>query len=199
MMPISLAESLGFAAVVLMIASRGSYFRSVFQGSTRPHAFSWMVWGVISSIGFAAQVAEGAGPGSWARGFGAATCWILTLVALTPRGERNPRPGDWAALIVALLAIPLWVMTKTPLWSVILVCLIDTLGYVPTWRKSWARPHQEPARGFALSALGAFLSLLAIAHYTPATWLYPAVLTLTNGGTALFLVLRRRFVYAETL
>lgn len=184
-------EIFGTLATLLMIASRGEYFRSIFQGATRPHAFSWLIWGVISSIGFAAQVAEGAGPGSWARGFGAATCFALVAVSMF-KGEGHIRRADWVTLCVALFTIPLWVATKTPVWSVLLVCTIDTLGYVPTWRKSWGNPWQESARGYALSTLGAFFSILAIEHYTLSTWLYPTVLVFSNGGTALYLLSRRR-------
>jgi len=180
----------GLLSVAAMLASRLTYFSSIWQGKTRPHAFSWFIWGVISSIGFAAQFAEGAGAGSWARGFGAVTCFLLVGISLF-RGEKNITRGDWITLIVALSAIPLWMITKTPLWSVVLVCLIDTAGYLPTIRKSWAKPQSESAISYSLGSLGALLTLLAIENYTMATWLYPAVLVTSNGAMALFLLNRR--------
>lgn len=177
----------------MMLCSRGNYVASIMRGKTRPHAFSWFIWGLISSIGFAAQVAEGAGPGSWARGFGSATCFIFAGLSLF-KGERSIKRSDWVALAIALSAIPLWVLTKTPFWSVILVCTIDTIGYFPTIRKSWIKPHEETARSYLFSCLGAFFSILAIEHFTPSTWLYPAVLTISNGSMAVFLLLRRKHV-----
>ena len=176
-----------------MFCSRGNYFRSIFLGKTTPHAFSWFIWGVISSIGFAAQVAEGAGAGSWARGFAAATCFILVIVAML-RGKNNIKRSDWVTLTVAMLAIPLWVITRTPVWSVILVCMIDTLGYLPTVRKSWSKPSEEAAVSYVFSSLGALFAILAIEHYTLSTWLYSAVLTWSNGSMALFLLIRRRLI-----
>lgn len=184
------AALFGLLSVAAMIAARLTYFRSIWQGKTRPHAFSWLIWGVISSIGFAAQFAEGAGAGSWARGFGAFTCFLLVGISLF-RGEKNITRADWITLVVALSAIPLWILTKTPLWSVILVCAIDTIGYLPTIRKSWTKPQSESALSYSLGSLGALLTLLAIENYTMATWLYPAVLVASNGAMALFLLKRR--------
>jgi hypothetical protein len=188
---ISRSEFFGALSILMMICSRGNYFRSIFQGKTKPHAFSWFIWGVISSIGFAAQVAEGAGAGAWARGFAAVTNYVLVVVALL-KGAKNIRRSDWVTLTVALATIPLWVITKTPVWSVIILCIIDTLGYFPTVRKSWDKPNEEAAVSYALSSFGALFAILAVEHYTLSTWLYSAVLTWSNGSMALFLLLRRR-------
>lgn len=185
------AALFGGLSVLMMLASRGTYFASILRGQTRPHAFSWLIWGTISTIGFAAQYVDGAGAGSWARGFGAVTCFVLVVMGIL-HGEKNITRSDWTTLAVALLAVPLWVVTKTPFWSVVLVCLIDTVGYIPTLRKSWLKPREESAKSYVFSCLGAFFSLVAIEHYTPTTWLYPAVLTVTNGSMAAFLLGRRR-------
>lgn len=192
----SYTEFFGILSTLMMLCSRGNYFNSIFRGKTRPHAFSWFVWGIISSIGFAAQVAEGAGAGSWARGFGATTCFVLVVIALM-KGERNIKSGDWVTFIIALAAIPLWVITKTPVWSVILVCMIDTLGYYPTVRKSWNKPHEESARSYMFSSMGSLFSILAIEHYTLSTWLYPAVLAITNGIMVAYLLIRRTQLQAQ--
>ena len=181
----------GVLSVVMMVGSRAGYFADIFRGRTRPHVFSWLIWGAISAIGFAAQAAEGAGPGSWARGFGSATCFLLVLISFF-KGEKNIKRADWVTLSVALSAIPLWAVTKTPFWSVLIVCSIDTIGYLPTVRKAYLKPRSEMAISYLFSCLGAAFSLLAIVQYTPSTWLYPLTLTFTNGGMFLFLHARRR-------
>jgi len=181
----------GVLSVVMMVCSRTGYFAGILKGKTHPHVFSWLIWATISSIGFAAQVAEGAGAGSWARGFGAATCFVLVFIGFF-KGEKEIKPIDWVTLAVALSAIPLWVITKTPFWSVLIVCFIDTIGYLPTVRKSWLKPNEETAISYLFSCLGAAFSLVAIKQYTPSTWLYPLVLTFSNGAMWVFLNVRRR-------
>ncbi len=177
-------------AILLMLVSRGTYFTSILKGRTKPHAFSWLIWGVISSIGFAAQIAEHAGAAAWVRGVGCITCFVVVGLCWF-RGERDIRRADWITLAISLAAIPLWMLTKTPMWSVILVCLIDTSGYLPTLRKVHRKPKEETPYGYILSSAGAFLSVLAIDNYTVSTWLYPSVLTASNILMAGYIFLRR--------
>jgi len=181
----------GGVSIALMALSRAIYVTTVFKGRTRPHAFSWLIWTAISGIGFAAQFAEGAGPGSWARGFSAATCCALAVLGYF-KGEKHITRGDWLTLITALCAIPLWIATKTPVWSVFIVCIIDTIGYFPTIRKSWKKPYEEAASSYFISTLCSFFSLFAIEHFTISTWLYPALLVFSNSALALFLLARRK-------
>ena len=180
----------GILSTAMVFVSRYFYFRCIYRDGAKPHAFSWLIWGCISAVGFAAQVVEGAGPGSWARGFACVTCFILVYIGYV-RGDRTYTRADWITLFVALAAIPLWLLTKTPLWSVVIVCIIDTVGYLPTLRKAWVKPEEEPAIGYAWFTLGALFSLFAIENYTPSTWLYPVVMVLSNASMTVFLLLWR--------
>lgn len=180
----------GVLSTFMIFVSRYAYFRRVFKFGARPHAFSWLIWGSISAVGFAAQVAEGAGPGAWARGFACVTCFLLVWAGYV-RGDRSYSRADWATLAISLAAIPLWIVTKTPFWSVVIVCIIDTVGYLPTIRKAMLKPQEEPAMGYAWFALGALFSLFAIEHYTPSTWLYPVVMVASNSAMVCFLLLRQ--------
>jgi hypothetical protein len=185
----TIKELFGFLSTALMALSRIVYFTSIFKGKTKPHAFSWLIWGAISSIGFAAQVAEGAGPGSWARGLSAVTCCVLAVLCYF-KGEKNITRGDWLMLASGLAAIPLWIITKTPVWSVIIVCVIDTIGYLPTVRKSWDKPYEETHVSYFISSACAVFALFAIDNYTISTWLYTAVLAVSNSAMAVFLLVR---------
>jgi len=179
----------GLLSTAMMLCSRSVYFVSIYKKETRPHLFSWVIWAVISCVGFTAQVVDGAGAGSWARGVSAATCFLLVIICIF-RGEKNITRGDWVTLLVALTTIPLWILTKTPVWSVVLVCIIDTVGYLPTARKCWHKPHEETYVSYILSCLCALFALFAIENYTISTTLYSAVLTATNGIMAFFIFFR---------
>ncbi len=191
-----LKDLYAFIAIGMMLSSRATYLTSMMKGRTRPHAFSWLIWGVISAIGLAAQIAEHAGPAAWVRGVGCVTCYVI-LALCWWKGERDIRRADWITLGIAFTAIPLWIITKTPVWSVILVCMIDSSGYLPTARKVWRKPKEETPYSYMFSCGGAFLSLLAIENYTPSTWLYPAVLTLSNATMASYILIRRRQLHPK--
>ena len=194
---ITYANVFGALSTLMILFSRTNYLNGIFRGKVRPHAFAWLIWGVISAVGFTAQVSQGAGAGSWARGFACFTSFIIFILAFM-KGERHVKRSDWATLIIALCAVPLWMATKTPVWSVVLVCLIDILGCYPTLRKSWGKPYEETAKSYVLSGVSALFAIIAIENYTMSTWLYPAEGVCTNIFIVGFLIWRRHILRAKS-
>lgn len=186
-------EILGSLGVVIALLAYVIYFHDIFFRHTKPHAFSWLVWTLLAGIGFAAQVTGGAGAGSWVLGVDAVVCTAIFILALW-KGERGYVWIDWISLALALLAIVLWNVTGTPVLSVILICLIDALAYVPTFRKSFFKPREESMIAFMLFSLKFILALLALESYSIATALYPAWVILLNVGFVGMLGWRRRVV-----
>jgi hypothetical protein len=95
-------------------------------------------------IAFAAQVVSRAGAGSWALGFSAAICIFIFALALI-KGTRDFPLIDWIVLVGALIAIAIWYFTKDPTWSVILLVIIDTVAFIPTFRKAWQQSWRRAA------------------------------------------------------
>jgi hypothetical protein len=186
--PISFKEALGLIAIVIAVAGYIPYFRDLFSGKTKPHAFSWLIWGLLTAIAFAGQIAGHAGAGSWVMGFTAFTTFVIFSLFY---GEKNITRSDWLCLILALSAIPLWIATRHPVASMILVTVIDALGFWPTFRKSYSKPNEETAFTYFLSGAKFFLSLVALDRYSIVTWLYPVSLVIMNWGFVLMALIRR--------
>ncbi|TSC59988.1 MAG: hypothetical protein Greene041662_318 [Candidatus Peregrinibacteria bacterium Greene0416_62] len=184
-------EFIGAIGVVIALLAYAIYFHDIFFRHTKPHAFSWLVWTLLAGIGFAAQVTGGAGAGSWVLGIDAVVCSGIFIVALV-RGERGYVWIDWISLALALFSILLWQVTGTPVLSVILLCLIDVLAYVPTFRKSFFKPREESMTAFVLFSLKFILVLLALERYSIATALYPAWIIVLNVGFVGMLWWRRK-------
>lgn len=144
-------EIFGLLSLVLSVVSYVPYVRSIFVANTKPHAFTWLVWETVMAIAFFAQLSDKAGAGSWATGLSAAFCLGIGVIALF-RGEKHVTRGDWIAFIITFLAIPLWIVTSDPLWSVLLVTAIDAVAYYPTFRKSFAKPDEELAFKYVLTS-----------------------------------------------
>lgn len=152
-------EALGIIAVIIGIIGYFAYFRDIFAGRTKPHAFSWLVWGILTGIGFFGQRADNAGPGAWVTGFTAVVCLIVFILAIF-RGEKQIVLVDWLSLFGAFVAMGLWALTKGPLLSVILVTIIDALGFFPTFRKSYFKPSEKrPFSIFSLDSSSCLLSM----------------------------------------
>ncbi|MFA7310146.1 MAG: hypothetical protein WC050_04555 [Candidatus Paceibacterota bacterium] len=182
---------LGALAVLVGLMRYALYYRDIFRGKTKPHPFSWFVWGVMNVIVFVAQVTSGAGEGVWATGLVAFACLSISFIALF-KGEKQITRLDWACFIAAILGVILWQITKQPLLAVIIVTITDAVAYIPTYRKSFMRPHEETASSYLLAALRSVLSIGALESFALVNWLFPASLVLTDGGFALMLWIRRR-------
>lgn len=189
--------ALGIIATVMAFVSYIPYIRNMLSGKTKPHAFSWLVWGTLTAIAFVGQVSEGAGPGAWVTGFTACVSFFIFITALRT-GEKDISKSDWLSLIGAGVAMLLWWATSDPLIAVILITLIDALGFFPTFRKSYHKPYEETAITFAISGLKFIVAIFALENLTPVTWLYPASLVLMNGIFVVMLLIRRKQVgYVE--
>jgi hypothetical protein len=184
-------ESLGLIAILIGLVSYVPYFINIFRGKTKPHAFSWLIWAVLTGIAFAAQVTEKGGAGSWVTGVTALACFFIFVLALF-KGFRHFPVFDWLTLAIACVSIIIWKLTNDPTISVILITVIDAIGFLPTFRKGFMRPFEETATTFTLSAIKFVPALFALESFTIATWLYPASLVLMNGLFVCMLLIRRK-------
>ena len=182
---------LGALATVIALGSYVPYIRDIVRGRTKPHAFSWFVWALLTGIGFVAQVVEGGGAGAWVTGVSAVVDVVIVVLALK-KGQKNFHAFDWIALAGALLALALWRATRDPTGSVILISISDAVGFLPTFRTGYARPNEETALLFVLSAVKYVIGIVALEHFSIATWFYPASLVVMNGLFVSMLFARRR-------
>jgi hypothetical protein len=185
-------ELLGAAATALTFAIFVPYVRDIRRGTTRPHVFSWVVWGLGTCIVFFAQLAGGAGVGAVPIGVSAmVTGWIAWL-AYRRRGDLAITRSDRAFFVAALAALPSWFVTRDPLWAVVILTLVDLFGFGPTLRHAWSHPQTESASFFALAAVRNLLVVLALERYSWTTVLFPAAVGAGCLALAVVLLARRQ-------
>ncbi len=182
-----------FGAIAVIIAFSGyiPYFRDLFSGKAKPHAFSWFFWSLLSIITFAAQVTRGAGPGAWISAFWFVSSFVIFIFALR-KGERNFVLLDWVSFFGALLSLLFWYLTNSPLLTVITITLVDCIAFIPTIRKSYAAPHGENATLYLCSSISYVFSLFAMKQYSFITTFNPALLVPINFLFVCFLFWRRK-------
>ncbi len=187
---VSYKELLGFLSSGMGILSLGLYIKTIFYGTTKPHYFTWLIWSLLMGIAFAAQMSENAGPGSWVIGLSAVGCFMIAVLGFF-RGEKNITRSDKIAFACGLAAIPLWQITKNPQWSVILVTLIDCIGFYPTFRKTWYKPYEEPVSPYVISLFTMLVSVFALQTINLTTALYPSALVFANAAFVVMIYARR--------
>lgn len=183
--------NIAILAVVMTIIGYFFYFRDIFANKTKPHAYSWLVWAVLTGIAFFGQLDDGAGAGAWVTGVTALISFVIFGLALS-RGEKDIHLSDKLNLLGASAALVLWGITSNPLSSIILITIIDFLGFLPTIRKSYMKPHEETLIHYVFAGLKFALGIIALENYSVITWLYPLSLVLANGLFIALLVVRRK-------
>jgi hypothetical protein len=182
---------LSAAGITLVILGYSFYYRCLFLRTTKPHAFSWFIWTLTMGIGFAAQVSEDAGPGSWillAETLFSSSIFLFALFI----GEKGYRASDWIALGLGLLSLAAWKITGSPFLSVVLITLVDTIAFYPTVRKSIRKPYEESMFLYVCSIGKYALLFFALDVFSFITAFYPACLAAMNVAFVGMLVWRRR-------
>ncbi len=191
-MPLITTEALlTIATIIVCTSSYVFYFRGIFKQGVKPHLFSWLIWGITMCIGAAAGISNNGGIGSWI----ILACGIATLsiaAFAVKYGEKKITKLDWICLFVALSSIPLWLLTDNALAAVIVVTVIDVIGYAPTLRKSWHKPWEENIPAFVIGTFQFGLILMTIQNYNLTTTLYALAIMFMNIAVTTQLILRRK-------
>lgn len=178
-------------AIALGVVAYYSYFRDVLAHKTRPHPYSWFVWGLTSGLIFVQQLAGGAGVGAYTT----ASITVISLavcglsVKLTRRADITRT--DTLVLAAALLATVLWLAAEQPVIAMILLVSAEMLGFIPSFRKAWRKPKQETLSMWTLNGLRHGITLFALESYNLVTVLNPAAWATANLSFACMLVIRR--------
>lgn len=169
-------ELFSAAAVALTLLAFLPYIRSILRNEIRPHVFSWVIWGSTTFVVFLAQLQGGGGIGAWPIGISGAITILIAVLAYLKRADVTITTLDWIFFVAALSSLPLWYATSDPLWAVVILTVVDLLGFGPTVRKAYHQPWEESLPFFGLFAARNALVLLALEQYSLTTALFPAVI-----------------------
>ena len=164
-------------AIILTFVAFVPYIRSILTGVTRPHVFSWVIWGTTTIIVFFAQLDAKGGIGAWPIGVSGAITLSIAVLAFLKRSDISITRADWLFFSSALASIPFWYFTSDPVWAVIVLTVVDLLGFGPTIRKAYDFPYDENIPFFLLFMVRNAFALLALEHYSVATTLFPLLVS----------------------
>jgi hypothetical protein len=165
------------------------YFKGLFAGKVKPHAFSWLIWGLLAGNGFIAQVSANAGIGAWATGVTSLACLAIFGIAIF-RGDTKVLRLDWLLLALALISFGLLFVVEDKTLSLCITLFATLLGFSMTWRKAWRLPHEEAALSFGLNAIKFLPAIFALQTYSFLTIAYPLTAGLANAAVVAIVLLR---------
>ncbi len=170
-------ELLSTLAIALTLIAFVPYIFGILKGETKPHVFSWVIWGSTTFVVFLAQLQDGGGVGAWPIGISGVITLFIAVLAFKHKSDITITPLDWVFLITAFTALPFWYLTDNPLWAVVILTIVDVLGFGPTLRKVYYKPYSEPLYFIALFAARNLIVILALEHYSITTVLFPAAVS----------------------
>lgn len=180
------------AAIAITFVAFVPYIRDIVRGKTRPHVFSWVIWGATTLIVFLAQLEGKGGVGAWPIGVSGAITAFIAVLAYVRRADIGITKIDWLFFVAAMSSLPLWYLTSDPLWAVVVLTTVDVLGFGPTVRKVYRAPQSESLLFFGLFALRNVLVIIALEHYSATTVLFPAAVAVACVALVMLMAYRRR-------
>ena len=184
-------DLLTFAAGIVLLIAPIPYIIDILRNRTHPNIVTWVTWTLINVINTAAAFSAGA----WQTGvYGlAATIATATIAVLGIwHGANKYTAFDIICQGVALMGIPIWLLTRQPALAIAIELCVDFAGGLPTLRHARKAPGEETLRTFVLSALAGLLLLLSLHVYSFVAVAMPAYILLFDGAIVYSIVTRRK-------
>ncbi|MGI8419154.1 MAG: hypothetical protein ACR2LN_00760 [Candidatus Levyibacteriota bacterium] len=183
-------EILGLASVFIALISYYPYIKDIISNKTKPHSISWVIWCVLGVVTYIGQISANAGPGAWVTGITTLICMVIATIGLT-KNQVEIDTMDWLSLTGAIIVLLFWFVIKNPLLSIILATVINSVGFIPTFRKSYNNPFDETLSTYVLGGLKFVLALYALSSFTLVNILFPlSVITLSWSFVAVVIIRR---------
>lgn len=186
---------LSATAIAITFYAFFPYIRAIIRGKIKPHVFSWIVWGLTTFVVFLAQLEGQGGVGAWPIGISGVITIFVAFLAYRRRTDISITKVDWLFFVAALSSLPFWYLTSDPLSAVVILTIVDVLGFGPTLRKAYSEPHSESITFFGLFMLRNLLVVMALENHTMTTVLFPAAIALTSLCLILVIMYQRVFKY----
>ena len=191
MTTLEVKQVVSIIATIITIASFYPYIRLIRARKIKPHVFSWIIWGMTTLIAFIGQIAGQGGIGTLSVGVSAITTFYVAYLAFRNRADLTIHKADWMFLVTALLAIPVWMLTSNPLWAIVIITIVDMLGFGPTFRNVYANPKNESAWFYMVFGLRNGLAIYAMEAYNWTTILFPAAIGIGSVSIAGLILIRK--------
>lgn len=178
----------GLLSGILSVLCYVPYIRGILKGHVKPERASWLIWSVLTVIGFFSNAALGTTHSLWLPGVQGIGVVIVFLLSIK-HGYGGFLRRDVLTLIASGMVLGIWYFTKQPILAVYLTTCIDAMGGYLTVIKSYEKPDTETPITWAISAVAGLFALLSVGRLDAALLAYPLYIFLINGAVVVAIVL----------
>ncbi len=150
-----------FSAGILLIAPI-TYATSIISGKTRPHRLTRLAVMAALLVIFSSALAARANVGTLLlAGISAGHGVLIFALSLWRGVGGGKRLFDWTCFGTSLLGLLAWRLSGDALIGMWFAIIADCTAYLPAFVKTWMHPDTESPWFYALSLIGAALTLIA--------------------------------------
>lgn len=174
-------ELAGYLSGIAIILSFFPYIRDIFLKKTKPERASWLIWGILGSIAFFSQLAEGASYSLIMTGvqtFGDLLIFVLAI----KYGIGGFLKRDIASLIAVAFSLFLWYTTKEAAIALFIVIFVDAIGAILTIIKTYEKPTTETISSWVFTFFGGFLACVAVGSLNYILLAFPFYICVASAG-----------------
>lgn len=176
---------------VLTIVAILPYFIEVIRGKTKPRVVTWVIWSLLTFIGFLAAITEKQYPTAILLALSSLATFSIVIFGWK-LGDKKIERVDVICFIGAIIGIILWQVFHSASFAMIVMIIVDLIGGIPTLIHSWKKPEEETWMTFLLSFFAAFLTLLAVEDWQITGFAFPLYLVIMNLLFTLVIVVRAK-------
>jgi hypothetical protein len=184
-------QLIGQIAGVIAFLSIWPYVISILKGHTKPSRSAYAIWALVEVVTAVTYIASGARSTIWVIltwAFSAVLIFILSI----KYGMGGHSKLDLTCLAIALIAITIWITTKSPIAALYASIIAGKLSYLPIIKKSYLTPETENTLSWGMVVFAAILNLFALTTLRPAISILPISGAIIEGTVFILLILPRQ-------
>lgn len=194
----TLIAALGISSGLFNTIGLVPYLRDIFRHKTKPERATWWIWLMLNIIAFSAQVAAGS---TWSLFMTGAQVIAIGFIAILSvnYGYGKFQRKDLLSIVVAIIGIGLWALTKQPITALLIVICIDIVGFWLTITKTWSAPQTETLISWLFASISGILGILSVGVLNTPRLIYPIYITIGNFLMTWVIYYRRKSLTRRTI
>jgi hypothetical protein len=165
-------QLLGYTSGLCAFLFYFGIIRSIIRDQSKANRTTWSILGINDFLILCSSFSLGARN----------TLWVplvyvlcgLTCLFLSIKNDRLPLSAvDKGCLAGSVIAWILWAITKEPFIALALGVLVNTLGVVPTWRRTYLNPDSQPLIPWIIISMAGGFMILSLEQFTLPLALFP--------------------------
>ncbi len=182
------------AAIALTVAAYVPYVRDTLHGKTKPHLYSWLVGCSVATLSFIGQIIDkSAGLAAIATAMVAISCLMIVILSIRYGITKGTRL-DKICLVTCAFLIGFWIFSGDNEISIILINLVNIIGFIPTVIKTYKLPQTETLISYELNIVRFTINIFALQTISIVSVTFPLTWLVCNIAFVLMTISRRKYL-----